>query len=164
MRNAFRLLGVTFPLYSTAIQNVVPLRKMGVAISAVPFWRFMGGALGLAVLGSLVTNTFATDFLARLPQSVKQAIPLSVLNSLAHNPHGLISQEQLKNLLASFVSNPDQVLAQVLDALRYSLNSAITAAIFISFATVIVTLVIQLFIKEVPLRHKYISEPPSDNP
>ena len=153
-------LGVTFPLYSTAIQNVVPLKRMGVAISAVPFWRFMGGALGLAILGSFVTNTFATDFLARLPASVKQAIPPSTLDSLAHNPHGLIgnAEGQLRSLLAQFVPNPDLVLAQVLDALRHALDSAITGAIFITFVAVLVTLVVQIFIKEVPLRRQHDTE------
>jgi EmrB/QacA subfamily drug resistance transporter len=151
-------LGITFPLYSTAIQNVIPLNKMGVAISSVPFWRFMGGALGLAILGSVVTNTFAANFLAQLPASIKNAIPASELNSLIHNPHGLIAGGH-SQISSSFPMDiPSQISTQILDALRYSLNYAITHALFISLIVVVITLVIHIFIRQIPLRRTHVPD------
>jgi EmrB/QacA subfamily drug resistance transporter len=53
-------LGVTFPLTIAVVQAGVPRRWLGVATSQVNFWRSLGGAIGTAVLGSVLTN--------RLPQ------------------------------------------------------------------------------------------------
>lgn len=151
-------LGITFPLYSTAIQNVAPLKNMGSAISAVPFWRFLGGALGLAILGSILINTFARDFIAYLPAGIQTAISSSEITSLAHNPHGLVGgqgQQALKQLLAGTVPNPDQAYQQVLAALRMALNTAITRVIFFGFITSILALIVQVFLKEIPLRRRH---------
>ena len=156
-------LGITFPLYSTAIQNVVPMEKMGVAISSVPFWRFMGAAIGLAILGTIVTSTFAVDFIALIPSSIKDAIPSSTLNSLAHNPHGLIQgEEQLKQLVSS-LPNPTQAYQEVLSALRHALNSAITRAMFVSFTVILGGLIFQIFLKEIPLQRQHNSGSNPDN-
>jgi MFS family permease len=53
-------LGVSFPLTIAVVQAGVPRRWLGVATSQVNFWRSLGGAIGTAVLGSVLTN--------RLPQ------------------------------------------------------------------------------------------------
>ena len=54
-------LGITFPVYTIAVQNTVPHRMMGVAISSTQFFRTIGGTLGLAVMGSVMTNWFAGE-------------------------------------------------------------------------------------------------------
>ncbi len=151
-------LGITFPLYSTAIQNVVSRREMGAAISAVPFWRFIGGAFGLAILGTVLTNTFVTDFLANIPAQVHALVPNAQLTALATNPHGLVSgqgQAQLKQLLATYVPNPDQAFQQVILALRQALNAAIVRVIFIGFIASVVALAVHVFIKEIPLKRTH---------
>ncbi len=150
--------GITFPLYSTAIQNIVPYKNMGTAVSAVPFWRFIGAALGLAILGSVLISTFTADFMANLPPSIKSAVPPSALNSLALNPNGLLTsqgQQQLRQLLAQFVPNPDQAYQQVVTALRLALNSAVTRVMFICFVVIVPSLAVQVFLKEVPLRRQH---------
>ena len=45
-------LGVTFPTFTIAVQNAVPHSLLGVTTSAVQFYRSLGGALSLAVLGA----------------------------------------------------------------------------------------------------------------
>jgi len=54
-------LGVTFPVYTLVVQNSVPRRVLGVATSSLQFFRSIGGTLGLAILGSIVTSRFASD-------------------------------------------------------------------------------------------------------
>jgi EmrB/QacA subfamily drug resistance transporter len=151
-------LGITFPLYATAIQNVVSRKDMGVAISAVPFWRFMGGALGLAISGSILTSTFTTDFAANIPASIQAAIPPSALSSLTGNLHDFISgqgQDQLKQLLAQYISNPAQAYQQIMVVLREALNNAIIRAMFLGFVVSLTALVTQIFIKEIPLKRRH---------
>src|SRR5262249_12772953 len=48
--------GVTFPLYLTAVQTALPRQFMGVASSQIQFWRNLGGTVGLAVLGAVLSN------------------------------------------------------------------------------------------------------------
>ena len=50
-------LGVTMPVFTLAVQNAVEQRMVGVATSTVQFFRSMGGALGAAVFGSVLTNS-----------------------------------------------------------------------------------------------------------
>ncbi len=47
-------LGVTFPLTIAVVQAGLPRRLVGVATSQVNFWRSLGGAVGTAVLGSIL--------------------------------------------------------------------------------------------------------------
>jgi EmrB/QacA subfamily drug resistance transporter len=151
-------LGVTFPLYTVIVQNAVPHKVMGVVISSVPFSRFMGGAFGLAILGSLLSNRFAAEFISRLPPAVKTLLPADRLASLAHNPQALVSvqaQQELKNALTQFGPQADQLFNQIIGALRQSLMSALTEVFLIGLAATIVAFIIHLFIKEIPLRRQH---------
>ncbi|HEX6547713.1 MAG TPA: MDR family MFS transporter [Candidatus Dormibacteraeota bacterium] len=49
-------LGVTFPLTIAVVQAGLPHQLIGVATSQVNFWRSLGGAIGTAILGSVLAN------------------------------------------------------------------------------------------------------------
>ena len=49
-------LGLVMPNLTVAIQNSVPSEMLGVATSAVSFFRSLGGAFGVALSGSLLTG------------------------------------------------------------------------------------------------------------
>ena len=49
-------LGVTFPLTFVVVQAGLPRQLIGVATSQLMFWRSLGGTIGTAVLGSILTN------------------------------------------------------------------------------------------------------------
>jgi EmrB/QacA subfamily drug resistance transporter len=156
-------LGITMPLYSTAVQNVVSRRQMGSAISAVPFWRFTGAAFGLSVLGNTLSSRFAAGFLSLLPDSITQVIPTEQLTALARDPQGLISgrgRELLKGLLTQSVAHPDQAYQDVMRAMLQALNSAVTHVLFLGFIAAVVAFIVHLAIKEVPLRKGHEQEPP----
>lgn len=150
-------LGATFPIYAVVVQNAVPYNVMGVIISTIPFSRFIGGAFGLAILGSILTNRFATSFLNSLPADIMSRIPPDLLSSLARNPQALLSvqaQDALRNALAGLGPQADAIFNQIIMLLRQSLNSALSEVFLISFAATLVALVINLFIKEIPLRRQ----------
>ncbi len=65
--------GVTFPTVLIAIQFSVDRRRIGVASSLAQFMGNLGGTIGLAILGTLQTNVFATQLAqanAQLPPSL----------------------------------------------------------------------------------------------
>src|SRR5260221_4198273 len=49
-------LGVTFPLYLTAVQTALPRQFMGVASSQIQFWRNLGGTVGSSILDAVLAN------------------------------------------------------------------------------------------------------------
>lgn len=49
-----------------AVQNTVPLKDMGAASSAVAFFRSLGGAIGVQVLGAVLTAHIGTLLVGRL--------------------------------------------------------------------------------------------------
>lgn len=57
-------LGVTFPLTFVVIQAGLPRRLIGVGMSQLTFWRSLGGTIGTAVLGSILTSRLPSVGLA----------------------------------------------------------------------------------------------------
>jgi EmrB/QacA subfamily drug resistance transporter len=151
-------LGTTFPLYSVVIQNAVPYKVMGVMISSVPFSRFIGGTLGLAVLGSLMSTRFAAHFIDQLPAGIKTLIPMDTLTSMANHPQVLVSvqnQDALMKTLAQFGGDTSQIYSQIIEALRQSLVYALHEIFLISLAVTVAAFVVSLFIREIPLRRQH---------
>ncbi|HEY48944.1 MAG TPA: MFS transporter [Dehalococcoidia bacterium] len=152
-------LGITMPLYTIAVQNAVPYAVMGVATSSTAFFRSMGGAVGLAILGSVMNNRFAADFTTGLSAEAKEVISPEPLNSLAHNPQALLSAEAQAQLMQPFEQLGEQgteLFEQVMLTLKMALNSAITDIFLIALGVVIAAWVVNLFLKEIPLRKQNV--------
>jgi EmrB/QacA subfamily drug resistance transporter len=56
--------GPTLPLFTLAIQNAVGPHQVGQATSASQFFRQIGGAVGAAVMGSVLAGALSTSFAA----------------------------------------------------------------------------------------------------
>ena len=153
-------LGTTMPLYTIAVQNAVPYQVMGVATSSTQFFRAIGGTLGLAVLGSVMTNRFASVLTGAVPSAVKLALPPGQLDGLAHNPQALMSPEAQAGLQAQFAgmgSQGPELLMQLLHALKVALSSAISEVFLIGFLVVLIAWVATAFLREVPLQRRWPS-------
>jgi EmrB/QacA subfamily drug resistance transporter len=156
-------LGITMPIYNIAVQNAVPYSMLGVASASVPFFRSIGGAVGLAILGSVMNNRFAAEFTARLPETVKAIVPPERLTALVQNPQALVStqaQSQMQGLFGQIGPQGLELLEQVMLALRQALSTAINEAFMISLYIVGAAFVVNFFLKEIPLRkHHHIEVP-----
>lgn len=58
--------GPALPLYTLAVQNAVDVRRIGQATSATQFFRQIGGAVGTAVLGTVLSTSLAAGFATNL--------------------------------------------------------------------------------------------------
>jgi len=153
-------LGVTMPLFTIAVQNAVPYRIMGVATSSVQFFRAIGATLGLAILGSVMTNRFASELTSAVSSDVKQALAPGQLSALAHNPQALVSPEAQEQLQAQFSQTGSQgsgLFEQLLDALRHALSSALSEVFLITLAVIVVAWLTVIFLKEIPLRGRTVA-------
>ncbi|MCY4529564.1 MAG: MFS transporter, partial [Chloroflexi bacterium] len=148
-------LGITFPSFTISVQNAVPHNLLGVVTSATQFYRSVGGALGLAVLGSFMASRFAAGLRDALPSEVRNALPEEQLTEMSNNPQALVNPESLDGLRASLADGGDQgaeVLSTLLTTLRETLASAISDVFVLATVTLVIGFAATLFLKEVPLR------------
>jgi hypothetical protein len=70
---------VTLPIFSLAVQNAVPPSQAGVATATIQFVRSLGGSLGAAIFGAVLSNRYAPGLgageaaLSRVPKAVLAA-------------------------------------------------------------------------------------------
>ncbi|MBI4285496.1 MAG: MFS transporter, partial [Chloroflexi bacterium] len=151
-------LGITMPLYTIAVQNAVPYSVLGVATASVPFFRSIGGSVGLALFGAVMNNRFAAELLAGAPSAFNGTISTDWLSALARNPQALFSPEaqaSLKVLLEQLGPQASALFPQLLDGLRHSLNSALSQVFLFGMIIMLVALAVHLFIREIPLRKQH---------
>ncbi len=141
-------LGSTFPTFTLSVQNSIPFRLMGTATSALQFFRSIGGMLGLALLGAVMANRFASKLEQSLPDSVSNVLPPERIEAMKENPQALVDPAALADLQSRFVGPEGQQMAdQFLNALKASLSGAISDVFTVSVVLVTIALVATLFLK-----------------
>jgi|GEM_PF-3561609 len=153
-------LGVVLPLYTVAVQNSVSYDLLGVATSSTAFFRSLGGAFGLAVLGSVMHTRFAAGFIEGLPAALKTAAPMPQLMLIAHNPEALVhpaKQNLLKDALAQSGPQATELFQHLMQAMRLSLQGALADVFFVSLLVIAGAFVVNFFIKEIPLRRHHLA-------
>ena len=113
------------------VQNSVPGKDMGTAISAANYFRQIGASFGIAAFGSIFIQRLA-DQLANAPAGAGAAIPGGNINSL--------SPALLRGLPA-----------QVQEVIASAFGHALPPIFLLSVPIVAVGGVLCLFIKEIPL-------------
>ena len=87
-------IGSTMPTLTLAVQNASPLADLGVATSSVNFFRSLGGSLGVAALGAVMTSRVGDidPALLNSPAAIR-ALPAaerdSVIDALANGVHAV---------------------------------------------------------------------------
>lgn len=135
-------LGCTFPTFTLAVQNSIPFRLMGVATSALQFYRTIGGTLGLALLGAVIAARFASRLdAAEIPEPVRDALPSGALESLKDNPQGLMDQSALQGIFPNGGADlAKEFLAVLQDALAGAIGDVFTVSLMLVAASVLATL------------------------
>lgn len=147
-------IGTTMSLFTIVVQNAFPLRQMGEVTASLQFFRNIGSTLGVAILGSLMTNRFSTVFHQNLPADVTAVVPKQQLAQL-DNPQLLLSPDavtQIKQSFAAFGGQGDHLFNQVILTVRSALAVAITDLYVIGMVFMLLALAVTFFLTEVPLR------------
>ena len=143
-------MGSTFPTFTLSVQNSVPFRVMGTATSAIQFYRSIGGMLGLAMLGAVMVNRFASNLEEALPSSVREVLLADRIDAIKDNPQALVDPSALVALKERFAAvgpEGDQIAEQFLAALKSALAGAIGDVFTVSLAVIVIALVIALFLR-----------------
>ncbi len=145
--------GLIMPIHTIAVQNTVPYSIMGTATSLITLLRPLGGVFGLAIVGSLLNNTFASSFIGKLSPAVKEVVSPEQLAAIVDNPQALVNveaQAQLQSLFDGMGSQGTVLFEQLLFTLRNALNSALIQVFLVFLVVTILGLLANFFLKGIP--------------
>jgi hypothetical protein len=144
-------MGVAMPLYVNAVQSALPRQYLGVASSQIQFWRNIGGTVGVAILGAVLSHELPIKIQEKvsalnLPPQFANALPQGSSAQAIFDPNAIAATK------ASLPPQAQALFDQVLTAVRAAL-AATTHDVFI-YATILigVAVVASVFLKEAPLR------------
>ena len=125
-------IGMVMQVLVLAVQNAVPYSDLGVATSAVNFFRQMGATLGVSVFGAL--------FASRLSAELEKVFPGRALGGVGTGP--------LTNSPAAIRALPVPIREKVIEALAASIHTVFLYAIPI----LIVGFALSWLLREIALR------------
>ena len=154
-------LGVSFPVFTIVVQNAFPYGLMGMVTASIQFFRSIGGALGVAIMGALLASRLSGNLLSNLSDEARDALGPDRLAEI-QEPNALINPQALEGLKDHFADMGEEgaallesVLIAMQDALADSLqNVFLLAAILAGLAIIVVA-----FLKEIPLRKAHYPSP-----
>jgi len=147
-------IGVSMSLFTIITQNAFPIQKLGEVTASLQFFRSIGGTIGVAVLGTVMTNRYNAVFASNIPAQVREQLTPEQLAAL-QNPQGLMAPEtagMIQQMFAQFGAQGQEIFAQVMLAIRESLATAITDLFVVTTIALVLATVSCFFLKEIPLR------------
>ncbi len=151
--------GTTFSPTFLAIQNSAPRKQIGIASSLPQFMGNLGGTIGLAILGTIQVNTFASKVsgvLAQVPAQYQQ-LATQYLGNANLAGQLLASPQALQSLLTTYPA-----LSPLVPQLRVAFVASITplfsAGVIIGVAAVLAGLMFQGSMKQQLLARKMAAE------
>jgi len=146
--------GLTFPLYLNSVQSAVERRYLGVVTSQVQFWRNVGGTIGTAVLGSVLSQRLperVSAEIARLELPAGLGIPVPQGGSA----QALFDPAAIAAARASLPPAALAVFERVLDAVKLALALTLEELFLLGLAAVAVAIPISLFLDDVPISREH---------
>jgi EmrB/QacA subfamily drug resistance transporter len=136
--------------FTVAIQNAVPLDRLGVATSNLTFFRQIGGSVGLAVADTVFASTF-TD---RLPGALAaRGVPQAVIQTLVAQGQALTGVGGgLSALGSALPAQLRPLLPQIVAGIKDALAAAVAGLFWITLAAGLLALVCTLLLRDTRLR------------
>ncbi|RAV05107.1 MDR family MFS transporter [Paenibacillus sp. YN15] len=153
-------LGLGMPVFSLTVQNAVKPNELGVATASSQLFRNMGGTIGVAVMGTIMTTSLkhnmqsgaSADGGAGAANLANLDPKLATALKDFQGPQALLDQPKLKELMASLPADLQPIVQHMIDALKDALSSALTTVFLSGTLLLALALVLTFFIREIPLR------------
>jgi EmrB/QacA subfamily drug resistance transporter len=145
-------LGIAMSAFTVIVQNQYPSHRLGEVTAGLQFFRAIGSTIGLAIFGTILNNRFAAEMRLTLPAQLKGAA------TKLDNPQVLVSptaRDQLAKSFAKFGAQGQQLFGAFMNAVRHSLDSAISSLFVLATVIGLLGLLTVLLLKEVPLRRTH---------
>jgi len=163
--------GPTFAVFTIIVQNAVPWRQLGVATSNLTFFRQIGGAVGLAMAGTIFGSTFRTEAplqighqlvaagvpQAQIDQFAGQLAPAGQqLNSFA--AVGDLGGRILDGLSAEARPFVEPFITNIVAGIYEALSLAIANSLWLGVIAAFVAAGVSVLMHEIPLRREHHAE------
>ena len=129
-------LGPLQSLFGIAIQNAVPMNRIGVVTSANQFFRQIGSTVGVAVFGTLLTNGLNAKLQVYAAANSLPALDLAALRNLS-------AEAQARSGAMSLPADVQVIIA-----------NSVTHVVLLSLIVVAISFVATLMIPELPMRER----------
>ncbi|MET3549103.1 EmrB/QacA subfamily drug resistance transporter [Paenibacillus favisporus] len=150
-------LGLGMPVFSLATQNAVSHKELGVVTASTQLFRNLGGTIGIAVMGTVMSNSLtkhlkealqspsAPDFSSLDPKTAQGMLAFA-------NPQTLMNKPLVEKTEASLPEQARALFVQMIDSIRHALGDTLSTVFLTGTLVLIVALVLVFFLKELPLR------------
>lgn len=150
-------LGLGMPVFSLATQNAVPHKELGVVTASSQLFRNLGGTIGIAVMGTVMSNSLtknlkealqspqAPDFSSLDPQMAQQMLSFA-------NPQTLMNKPLIEQTEANLPADVQPLFMQMIDSIRDALGNTLSMVFLTGALVLVIALLLVFFLKEVPLR------------
>lgn len=156
-------LGIAMSSFTVIVQNQYPTHRLGEVSAGLQFFRSIGGTVGMAIFGTMLNNQFRTAMLQNLPAPL-QKLTHGKGAALLDNPQVLLSESartKIQVAFARFGPQSEKLFAQFMDAVRHSLQMAISDIFVLATIVGVAGLIVVLFLREDPLRRTHAMDPES---
>lgn len=153
-------IGIAMSTFTVIVQNQYPTHRLGEVSAGLQFFRSIGATVGLAVFGTILNSRFASSLAASLPAELKGLATNPATADQLNNPQVLLSAQakvHLTELFSQFGSQSQSLFDSFMNAVRHSLEFAISDLFVLATIISAVGFVVVLFLKEVPLRRSHAS-------
>jgi EmrB/QacA subfamily drug resistance transporter len=154
-------IGPSMAVFTIIIQNSVSFRVMGVATSALIFFRQVGGSIGLAIAGTL----FGSSLAAEIPkQMTANGVPQQLVDGFQRAGGGLAGSDVtavgvdlgtliLQNTPAAVRPMVEPYVQAIVNAVHQAFSISVANAMWLGVITAAIAFVIvAVLVPEVPLR------------
>ncbi|MFD1954885.1 MDR family MFS transporter [Paenibacillus thailandensis] len=150
-------LGLGMPAFSLATQNAVSHKELGVVTASSQLFRNLGGTIGIAVMGTVMSNSLAKnlkeamtsqdapDFSQLDPKMAEQMVAFA-------NPQTLMNKPLIEQTEASLPADALPLFQQMIQNIRDALGDTLSLVFLTGTLVTVVALILAFFLKEIPLR------------
>ena len=120
--------GATLATSTVAVQNSVPQKNVGSVTAANQFWRSVGGMMGLAAVGAVMTSSYSSK-LEAIVSEASASLPQSWLAAVKESPQKLLDPaavDVLRSGLAGAGAGDIRMMDGILDSLQTALAGALS--------------------------------------
>ncbi len=175
-------MGPFFSVLTIAAQNALPASRLGIGTSAVRYVGQLGAVMGVAIVGTVVNNSLASDIAKRVPTAVAQQLTpagfkaatspqvlvnpvyrqtivqtaqhFAAQNAVAHVPAGPQHNQIAATVAAQAMQQASHMLDSIFAALKLSLAFAIQHGMIAVLVFSLAMIVATFFLKDVPMTNQ----------
>jgi EmrB/QacA subfamily drug resistance transporter len=160
-------MGPTMAVFTIVVQNAVPFGVMGVATSALTFFRQVGGTVGLAIAGALFGGSFAAELPLRMtdagvPQPIVAGFARANFSETDATAVGVDLGASILDAAGPLRPLIEPYIAAIVTAIHEAFSIAIANTMWLGVAAagVAVTLIV-VGLPELPLRQHTAATAPA---